>query len=166
MLHLRLAPACAGAVQAVQLLAAQPHDHRPGRVLVRRCRRAVGHTLHVQRQLVVVVLRNPVAHRALRRIRGWEVVVTEQVVALGQQQQPLLDALTAGPVDAPVLAAVSIDLGDVVHRVRDRRGSLGCPVPIAHGSLGSTLQCSVFSGSVAVLAPGESAFTRGCVRLA
>ena len=101
MLHLRLASACAGAVQAVQLLAPQPDDHRPGLVLVRGCRRAVGHALHVQRQLVVVVLRNPVAHRGLRRVRGREVAVTEQAVALGQQQQPLLDALHAGPIDTP-----------------------------------------------------------------
>ena len=128
VLHLRLASACAGAVQAVQLLAAQPHDHGPGRVLVRRCRRAVGHALHVQRHLVVV-LRNPVAHRALRRIRGREIVVTEQFAALGQQQQPLLDALHASPVDAPARAAVSVDLGDVVHGVRNRRGSLGLPGP-------------------------------------
>ena len=148
LLHLRLASACAGSVQAVQLLTAQPHYHRPGHVLVGRCRRAVGHTLHVQRQLVGVVLRNPVAHRALRRIRGREIPVIEQVVALGQQQQPVLDALHAGPVDAPVLAAVSVDLGDVVHRVRDRRGSLDCSVPLAHGSLGSTLRCSVFATEI------------------
>ena len=101
-------------------------------MLVRRRRRAVVHALQVQRQFIVVVLGQPVAQRAARSFRGREVVVAEQVVTLGQLQQPLLDALHAGPVDAAVLAAVSVDLGDVVHRGRHRRGSLGCPVLLAH----------------------------------
>ena len=139
LLHLGLAPAGARAVHAVQLLAPHPHDHCPGVVLVRRCRRAIGHALHVQRQLVIVVLRDPVAHRTPGSVRGREVFVTEQVVALGQLQQPLLDALHAGLVHAAVLAAVGVDLGDVVHHASNRRGSLGCPVLLGHGSPGSTV---------------------------
>ena len=60
--------------------------------------------------------------------------ITEQVVALGQQQQPFPDALKAGSVEAPMHAAVSVDLGDVVHRVRHRRGPFGGQVLLAHGS--------------------------------